>query len=177
VFFTANHTKQDKQYPIDYHQCLLDPGQVIYSADPTLICAVCGNGVAVTIQDPVLKVGGMAHCIFPHARSFQTPSNYHSNYALMTLYDRLTKTKPLSRKAEAQLFGGGHLCGMKKGRAEEVLKNIRAVLSRLKISIASEDVGGVLGRKVIFNTFTGETIVMKTKKIRKSDWLPEYPRR
>jgi chemotaxis protein CheD len=43
-------------------------------------------------------------------------------------------------------------------------------LEKNKYSISSRDIGGSLGRKVIFNTETGELLVYKIKKIRESDW-------
>jgi chemotaxis protein CheD len=46
----------------------------------------------------------------------------------------------------------------------------REVLQRKKIAISSEDTGGTMGRKVLFCTGTGEAAVLKTHKIRESDW-------
>lgn len=94
----------------------------------------------------------------------------------MTLYAKLTEKNRLSKKAVAQIFGGGHFFGMKKERAETVIEDVRRILARLKIPIVSEDIGGTYGRKVIFNTYSGEAVVLKTQQIRKSDWLPERPR-
>ena len=51
---------------------------------------------------------------------------------------------------------------------------IRKILRDRKISIISEDVGGTLGRKIIFNTHNGDTAAIKTSRIRRMDWLPEW---
>jgi chemotaxis protein CheD len=42
------------------------------------------------------------------------------------------------------------------------------------ISIVSEDVGGALGRKIVFNTLTNDVAVLKTDGVRKSDWFPYH---
>ena len=35
-----------------------------YSEGPAFLCAVCGNGVVVTVRDRALCIGGMAHVVY-----------------------------------------------------------------------------------------------------------------
>lgn len=161
---------------LTFYKCVIQAGHIAYSIGPSYICAVCGNGVLVTIQDPVRKIGGMAHCVFPNMKSFQKPTNYHSNIAVVSLYKKLNQHRSLSRRAEAQIFGGGNLNGIKRKRARELIKNIKEILTKLNINLVSEDIGGDMGRKVMLNTYSGECFVYKTRKVRTSDWLPEFPR-
>jgi chemotaxis protein CheD len=42
----------------------------------------------------------------------------------------------------------------------------------VSIRIISEDVGGDIGRKLVYNTFSNEVVVYKVKKLRRSDWYP-----
>ncbi|MBF0489571.1 MAG: hypothetical protein HQL15_03000, partial [Candidatus Omnitrophica bacterium] len=56
----------------------------------------------------------------------------------------------------------------------DCIRIVRRILTDRKITIVSEDVGGILGRKIIFNTKNGETAVIKTSRIRRMDWLPEW---
>lgn len=163
--------------PVKFYQCVIQAGHIAYSYDPSYLCTVCGNGVIVTIQDPHTKTGGMAHCVYPKLPTGLKASNYHSKNAIYSLYKKLTEKKKLSLYAEAQLFGGGNIHGLKKERAQSLVADIRNRLKQLNIKITSEDIGGNLGRKIIFNTYNGETIVFKTKKIRKTDWLPEFSRK
>jgi chemotaxis protein CheD len=48
----------------------------------------------------------------------------------------------------------------------------RKVLAGKKIRVVSEDVGGQMGRKIVFNTHTNEVGVIKVEKLRKKDWYP-----
>jgi chemotaxis protein CheD len=57
---------------------------------------------------------------------------------------------------------------------KENIAMARQVLRRMGISIVSEDVGGELGRKIVFNTLTSDVAVLKTEGIRKSDWYPYH---
>lgn len=169
------HKNTDQE--LSFYKCIIQAGHMAYSIEPSHICAVCGNGVLITIYDSIKKFGGMTHCVFPKIQVHQAPSNYHSNIAIVSLLKRLNQQKKLSKRIEAQLFGGGTLNNMKKERANELIDNTRNILNKYNIKIVSEDVGGSMGRKVIFNTYSGECIVHKTKKIRMADWLPEFPRK
>jgi hypothetical protein len=48
----------------------------------------------------------------------------------------------------------------------------RETLRSKKIHIASEDTDGKLGRKVVFDSSSSEIAILKTGKLRKSDWHP-----
>lgn len=167
---------KNSQTKIEYYNCFIQPGQFVFSQDPSWIYAVCGNGVLIILRDKFQCIGGVAHCVFPKRRYRQQPTNYHIDVAIPSLIKNLQSYNTLSHNLEAQLFGGGHLCGYEKKRAEQVVKQVKKILKRKKISIVSEDVGGSLGRKVVFNTHSGEVFVHKTQKIRKTDWMPEYRR-
>ncbi len=158
---------------LEYYNCFIQPGQVVYSQDPSLICAVCGNGVVIVLHDRIKKIGGAVHCVYPKLGRGQRASNYHVDSAITSLVQSLKSLKASARSLEAQLFGGGCYRGYEKKRAEKVVLRVRKILKGLKINIVSEDIGGVLGRKVVFNTRSGEVVVHKTRKVRKTDWMPE----
>jgi chemotaxis protein CheD len=48
----------------------------------------------------------------------------------------------------------------------------RKVLLRKGIAILSEDIGGELGRKIVFNTHSNELAIIKVEKLRNADWYP-----
>lgn len=158
--------------------CIVQAGHLAYSEDPAFLCAVCGNGVIVTIRDRLLRIGGMAHVVYPRLELGKKPSNYYVDTALRSLIQILSDLgSSSSLHIEAQIYGGGHQNGVGKKRAEDCIRIIRRILKDRKINILSEDVGGVLGRKVIFNTNNGETAAIKTSRIRRMDWLPEWEHR
>lgn len=53
----------------------------------------------------------------------------------------------------------------------ENVRVARRILARRGISVVSEDVGGSLGRKVIFDISNGEIAVLKIRQVRRSDWI------
>ncbi|MBF0489570.1 MAG: hypothetical protein HQL15_02995, partial [Candidatus Omnitrophica bacterium] len=65
--------------------CFVQAGHLAYSEDPAFLCAVCGNGVVVTIRDRHLNLGGMAYVVFPKLEAGSQPTNFHVDTALRSL--------------------------------------------------------------------------------------------
>ena len=158
----------------EHLSCIVQAGHLAYSEDPAFLCAICGNGVVVTVRDQHLCIGGMAHVVYPKLETGRKPTNFHVDTALRSLIKILSDLGSLKGHCEAQIFGGGHQNGTGKKRAEDCIWIIHKILKDRNIKIIAKDVGGVLGRKILFNTSNGETAVMKTSRIRRMDWLPEW---
>jgi chemotaxis protein CheD len=74
---------------------------------------------------------------------------------------------------KAQLFGGAQSDSADCSRiAKENLEMARMILKKYHIAVISEDTGGFMGRKLVYNTRENETIVYKVSTIRSSDWYP-----
>jgi len=157
-----------------YSNCILQPGYLVFSQEPAFLCSVCGNGVVVIIWDRVKRIGGMAHCIFPKRGLRDRPSNYYADVAVPQLVRSLLTQHSLQDNLEAQLFGGGSIRGCSAGRARNLIETVRRILRRHRVLIVSEDTGGSVGRKIVFDTRSGDVMVVKTKRVRKTDWAPEY---
>jgi chemotaxis protein CheD len=151
----------------------LEPGFIFLAAKPTIISTVLGSCVAVCIYDRKRKVGGMNHFRLPFIDDKGKTTSLYGNVATlalirMMLYE-LSKTKHL----EAQLFGGAYNSKVSpKDFGHENVMAARKVLANKMIPIISEDVGGQMGRKIVFNTHTNEVGVIKVEKLRKKDWYP-----
>lgn len=159
---------------IENYSCIIQPGYLAYSREPAFIFTVCGNGLVVTIRDKFKKIGGIAHCIYPRAKNHEESTHYHADTALHSLLKIFAPSGDnASRRLEAQIMGGGNYKGINQDRAEKTTTTVKKILKKKGIPIISEDIGGILGRKIVFNTSTGETIIHKTSRIRRTDWLPE----
>lgn len=158
---------------LNYSTCIVMPGYLVVSQDPILIGVVCGNGMTIFLRDRIKKIGGVAYYLYPNKSRHQRPSNYFADDAIYSLIRSILNEDSYLGNLEAQVYGGGHLAGHGKKRAEQCLKVTRKILRKLRIPIVTEDTGGSLGRKIVFNTHSGEAIVLKTPRIRRADWLPE----
>jgi chemotaxis protein CheD len=156
----------------DYYQCIVSPGFIVVTQEPALICTVCGNGVVVTVWDKAKRSGGMAHCIYPRADKRKV-TNYSADIAVAQMLKKIFDLNGRAADLDAQIIGGGSAGNMARGRAHKTVSVAKKVLRRHGIAVVSEDVGGSMGRKIIFDTQSGDIMVLKTRNVRSSDWIPE----
>ncbi len=143
------------------------------SNKPASISTVLGSSVSVCLFDKKQKFGGMNHFQFPETSSQEESTARYGNVATMALLRMMCSNGSKSKHLEAQIFGGAHnpeVSSRDIGLSN--IKTARNILKKLKIKIVSEDVGGELGRKVIFNTSNYEIAVLKVPNLRQSDWYP-----
>jgi chemotaxis protein CheD len=151
----------------------LKPGYIYLASNPTIISTVLGSCVAVCVYDRKRKTGGMNHFQFPFTDQKDQATGRYGNVSICGLLQMLVNKKSKLKHLEAQIFGGAS--PHPPATADIGRQNIsiaRQVLNRKHIHIAAEDVGGQLGRKIIFNTRTNEISVLKVKKLRQEDWFP-----
>lgn len=159
---------------------LLDPGDLIVTPKPLIIQTILGSCVAVTFYHPKTGFSGITHSLLPFDNNHTTDcehcvtrcgialSDKRFNYVTCSLHYLIKRFQqrdiPL-KEIEVRLFGGAKpLSAISRDIGAENIKSARAVLSRSRIFLNSEDVGGVKGRVITFNTETGEVVVMTRKK-------------
>ncbi|MEE4362612.1 MAG: chemotaxis protein CheD [Desulfotignum sp.] len=151
----------------------LKPGYIYLPEKPTVISTVLGSSVSVSLYDKKRKTGGMNHFLFPVAESREKNTAIYGNIAVITLVRMMVQNGSDPNNLEAQIFGGANnsnVCTHDVGKQNyHIAKDI---LLHKKIRIVSEDVGGELGRKIVFNTLTCEILTLKVERLRESDWYP-----
>lgn len=151
----------------------LEAGYLFLSTKSTVVSTVLGSSVSVCIYDRKRKVGGINHFQFPFTGEKNQATARYGNVATIALVRMMVNDGSRIKHLEAQILGGAH---NRSVSAKNIgLKNIMAarnVLTREKIRIVSEDVGGEKGRKIIFNTDVSEIAVIKVGKLRNKDWYP-----
>lgn len=151
----------------------LRPGYIYMPDKPTAISTVVGSGVAVCVYDKKRRIGGMNLYKLPVSKNDQSPYPIYGNIATKALVIMLLKQGSKRRHLCSQIFGGAfnpEVSDRDVGR--ENIAMARQILHRMGITIVSEDVGGALGRKIVFNTLTSDVAVLKTGEVRRSDWYP-----
>jgi len=151
----------------------LAPGYIFVATRPAVISSVLGSAVSVCLYDRKRKLGGMNQFQLPEIRDRQKATARYGNAATLALVRMMEENGCAIRALEAQIIGGAFNRDVSEsdvGRAN--VEVARRVLGRKGIRIVSEDVGGVKGRKVIFNTGVNEVAVMKVDRLRAVDWHP-----
>lgn len=152
---------------------LLEPGYILIAAEPTCISTVLGSSVSVCIYDREREYGGMSHFRFPFTSDRQRTTALYGNVSTLSLLRMMLENGSEKKYLEAQVFGGAYNQGFsEEDIGKENIQVAQKVLQRYNIQIISEDIGGMMGRKVVFNTATAELAVFRVQKLRKEDWYP-----
>jgi len=163
---------QNNKIPVN-QDYFLKPGFIYLPNKPTTISTVLGSSVAISLYDKVLKLGGMNHFQFPYVESREKTTALYGNISVLTLIRMMTANGSNISNLEAQIFGGAFNSEYsKRDIGHDNLKTARNILNGKKIKIISEDIGGELGRKIVFNTGTYEIVILKVDRLRDSDWYP-----
>lgn len=134
-----------------------------------LMAVGLGSCVAITLYDPVQRVGGLAHVLLPDpsvARDLTNPGRFASEAVpLLVEAMRAQGGRP---PYVARLAGGAALFGAMLGSPAGQMgeRNIRAARAALEIaglSIAAEETGGKAGRSVSLDVATGELTVKSVR--------------
>lgn len=156
--------------PVDYY---LSPGHIYLSHEPALVATVVGSCVAVSLWDAQKGCGGMAHFLYPFTGDRQRATAQYGNVAVKYIVRMFLDLGAREKNLRAQIFGGGNSSSADCIRvARENVQIARKVLRGHRIGIVSEDTGGNMGRKIVFNTLKNEAIVYKVGNLRQSDWYP-----
>lgn len=151
----------------------LEPGYMLIAVEPTCISAVLGSCVSVCIYDRKRKCGGMNHFRFPFTSDRQQATALYGNVSTLYLIRMMLENGSEKKYLEAQIFGGAYNQEIsKKDIGTDNIQAAQKVLNRCDIRIVSEDIGGLMGRKVVFNTDTAELAVIRVQRLRIEDWYP-----
>ncbi|MFP4547995.1 MAG: chemotaxis protein CheD [Fidelibacterota bacterium] len=150
----------------------LEPGFIYVGSEKSAVKTVLGNCVSVCLWDTKLRFGGMNHFVYPYTKDKHKATARFGNIATKTLIKNMIAVGSVSGDLVAQIVGGAS----KEDRSRDNLgrENVavaRQVLDRANITIKSEDIGGHLGRKVIFDVQNGQLMVIKVHQIRDTDWI------
>ncbi len=151
----------------------LYPGALFINKMPYYITTILGSCVAVCLYDTRLKIGGMNHFLLPFWNGEELPSPKFGNIAIKQLVSKMRYIGCREEDMVAKVFGGAAVLKTKQEVffiGERNIKIAKETLKNIGIDIVAESTAGKLGRKIIFNTFTGEVhqrYIMKTNNNKK----------
>lgn len=136
------------------------------AGDMLLATLGLGSCIAVALDDPGARVGGLAHVFLPEAAlnaPFAAPGRYVDT-ALPLLVERVVVAGADPRRLRARLVGGASMFPALQpaGAVPLGLRNAdaaRALLGRLGVPVVGEDLGGNHGRSVYLYLGDGRLMV------------------
>ena len=147
----------------------LKAGDLMICRTACEVTTVLGSCVAVTFFSAQLGLGGICHAMLPAPRHGDDDTALRGegrwkyvSCALKELIECFTQPGISPAAVEVKIFGGGHLIARSSGREDGAnvgANNValaRRMLADAGFAISAGDVGGPHGRKVVFNTQTGD---------------------
>ncbi|MCQ2249984.1 MAG: chemotaxis protein CheD [Bacteroidales bacterium] len=139
----------------------LYPSTMFASAQPAEVTTILGSCVAVCLWDRYLGIGGINHYMLPTWNGMELASPKYGNIAIERLVERMQQLGCQKKNLVAKVFGGGEVISVSTSTLHIGERNIMVaddMLDKLGIPIVGRSTGGNNGRKIIFNTHTGEVL-------------------
>jgi len=156
----------------------LQTGDCFIGVQPTLVTTILGSCLAVTIHAPGMGIGTICHAFLPDSTA--SPHHPHGaepqicrfvDTALQNMLETMDKIGVPRRDLVIKMFGGGQ--GVAIGNVEPPgsynvgrrnIEMAKKLLKFARLDIRAQDIGGPQGRKLMFNTLTGDVWVKKLAK-------------
>lgn len=158
----------------------LTPGEYYVSQDLEVISSVLGSCISVCIFDVTNKIGGMNHFMLPDQidpdNLLYTETGRYGIYAMELLIGDLVKMGADRKYLKAKIFGGSNVLNFRNTEGNIPDSNIqftKKFLEMEQIPLLTMDVGGSVGRKILFFTDTGTVLLKKLVGISKSEVVRE----
>jgi chemotaxis protein CheD len=139
----------------------LYPGQMFVSRDPVTITTILGSCAALCLWDSRKKIGGMNHYLLPDGSDSGPNKFRYGNVANPALLNELLAMGCDIKNLQAKVYGGSS--AFSANPLESVgTRNVQLAeefLQKNGIRLIAKDVSGRHGRKLIFRTEDGTTLI------------------
>lgn len=144
----------------EFSKYYLYPGSLFVDKHPHYITTLLGSCVAVCLYDKRLKYGGMNHYLLPMWNGKGLASPKYGNIAIQQLVEKMERLGSRKQDLIAKVFGGAAVLESESNVFLIGERNIRIadkiLEQEMRIKIVAASTGGKQGRKIVFNTLTGE---------------------
>lgn len=143
-------------------------GEIKVTNSPHLLRAVgLSSCVAVALYDKDSSIGGLAHLMLPYFEEAHDRSNptRFADVAISMMIDEIKNRGGQIQNIKAKIFGGANMFPgiiFSDSNMDVGKRNILAVREELKkhnIEIIASDIGGHIGRTILFDTREGSVVV------------------
>jgi chemotaxis protein CheD len=144
----------------------LYPSALFAEKVPYMVDTVLGSCVAVCLFDQQLRIGGINHYMLPFWNGNGLASPKYGNIATEKLVEKMLRNGATIQNMVAKIFGGANQMNTSLRIGDQNIEIARKTLANYGIKIIAENVGGDVGRKLRYNTGTGQVMM---KFLTKSD--------
>jgi chemotaxis protein CheD len=137
----------------------LYPSALFAEPEPYIIDTVLGSCVAVCLYDQKLRRGGINHYMLPFWNGEGLASPKFGNIAIEKLLERMIRQGSKKNDLVAKVFGGANQMNATINIGARNIQIAEEMLAGLNIRIISKSMGGTVGRKMSFNSESGEILM------------------
>jgi chemotaxis protein CheD len=152
---------QHDEPPTTAPKYFLYPGQMYVSSDPVVITTILGSCAALCLWDSHRRIGGMNHYLLPEGTDGSPNRLRYGNIANPALLNELLARGSEIKYLQAKVFGGS--CAFAADPLQSVgTRNAQLAeefLRKAGIPLVGKDVSGKHGRKLMFQTQDGTTLI------------------
>lgn len=139
----------------------LHPSNLYVASDAQWIVTVLGSCVSVCFFDSKRKIGGINHYMLPLWNGDGLESPKYGNVAILHLLTKMLEFGAKKDDIVCKIFGGAEVLNEPHSVYNIGQRNIELayrIIAELNIPVISSSTGGRIGRKILFNTSTGEVL-------------------
>jgi chemotaxis protein CheD len=137
----------------------LYPSALFAEKEPYWVDTILGSCVAVCLFDTVKKIGGINHYMLPTWNGNGLASPKFGNIATEKLIEKMIKNGASTKTMIAKVFGGANQMDSSMNIGDRNIMIAKEVLANHGIKIIAENTGGSVGRKLRYDTGTGQVMM------------------
>jgi chemotaxis protein CheD len=150
----------------------LHPSTIWISKEPQWVTTVLGSCVSICLYDKKKCIGGINHFMLPYWNGEGLESPRYGNVAILQLFQKMLDFGVKKDDIVCKIFGGAEVLGDQPSVFNVGQRNVelaRKVILEMGIPVVSSSTGGKQGRKIHFNTGTGEVLQKYLAKTTQND--------
>lgn len=153
----------------------LYPGTIFAHRERHLVTTILGSCIAVCVWHEKSGVGGINHFLLPLWNGDGLPTPKYGNVAINRLVEKI-RTIAGGGTLIAKVFGGASMWSQTSGALAVGERNVELAFNTLedmKIKVVSQDIGGGMGRKIIFDTESGTVLLRRNPSVSMRSFMPD----
>ncbi len=150
------------------------PGEFYVTLGNEGVSTVLGSCISACVRDISLNIGGMNHFMLPSNREPMpeangkvdiSAANRYGNFAMESLINEILNHGGKRRNLEVKVVGGGRILEKMTNIGQMNINFIYTYLKNEELKVASEDVGDIFPRKVLYFPATGRLLVKRLRSL------------
>lgn len=153
------------------NKIFLEAGEGIVTRKPQRIVTILGSCLSITMFHKETGYAGMTHSLYPTCTKNEKPKIFtdeaykYVDCSFKKMVNQFEKKQIELKDIEIKIFGGGEVIEGNGNKTISVGRQNIDMMERIarenKLEIKASDIGGNKGRKIIFDTSTGDVFSKK----------------